>query len=290
MYNSKNISFFGTGGIFSNIVLNYLIDNKIDISFVVILIKKDSKLIPMNEVLCKKHKIEYIKIYETNTKELSNILIEKKIDLGVIASYSQILKPLILNSTKDGFINIHPSFLPCYRGANPIFWQIKDLKDEFGVTVHCVNEKIDDGKILNQAIISLKNVYTANKILEEIALKGAKLLNEIIKEYMKNGYLNQLDFKNITNLNHEGFYNKKPCDTDFEVDLFNTDPILLKKLALRLKKWGYAYFIYDTKKIYIDKIENIDLLKYRYEILDINKNKWKIMREKDGCTLIKKQN
>jgi methionyl-tRNA formyltransferase len=102
MYELKKIAFFGTGGVFSNIVLRYLIDRNIPISFVVILVKANSNLIPMNEVLCKKVGIEYIIIHETNTDFLLNNLTEKNIDLGIVASYSQILKPAIIHQRSEG--------------------------------------------------------------------------------------------------------------------------------------------------------------------------------------------
>jgi methionyl-tRNA formyltransferase len=258
MHELKKIAFLGTGGVFSNIVLKKLIDNNIKIALVIILIKENSNLKPLNEVLCNKIGIDYIKIYDSNTDFLLNNLIERKIDLGVVASYSQILKPFTIQATNDGFINVHPSFLPNYKGANPVFWQIKDLKDDFGVTVHRINDKIDEGEILAQAMMRLIHSNTATEIFCEIANKGSELLVELLESYNQNGKIKSLFSRKESEETEDGFYNPKPKDTDFEVSVLDINPDLLKKLVSRLKKWGDAYFIYKGTKLIIDSIESID--------------------------------
>ncbi len=56
----------------------------------------------------------------------------------------------LLNVPKYGFINFHFGILPKYKGADPIFWQFKNLEEEGGVTVHLMNEAIDEGPVLLQ--------------------------------------------------------------------------------------------------------------------------------------------
>ena len=67
---------------------------------------------------------------------------------------SQLLKECIFGLPKYGTINIHPSYLPEYRGANPDFWQYYNMEMNPGVTVHYVNEGEDTGDIIYQ-----KRVY-----------------------------------------------------------------------------------------------------------------------------------
>lgn len=287
MHESKKIAFFGTGGVFSNIVLKYLINRNIHISLVVILVKENSNLVPMNEMLCQKVGIDYIKIYETNTNFLLNTLTEKNIDLGIVASYSQILKSSTIQATKDGFINVHPSYLPHYRGANPIFWQIKDLNDEFGVSIHRIDEKIDNGEILVQKKMNLTDINSADRIVSDIATNGSELLVEVIELYNKSGKLKS--FIKEQKLTYDGFYNPKPKDKDFEVSVFEINPILLKKLVSRLKKWGDAYFVYEGTKIAIDKIESIDLNVKGNCIKYICENRWEINSRYGRCIAVTKK-
>ena len=93
----KNIAFFGTGGIFSNIVLQNLYSKNMPIRVVFILVKPHSNLQPLNQKFCIQNNIAYKIIKDTNTELVKNILLEHRIDLGVIASYSQILKDDVLN-------------------------------------------------------------------------------------------------------------------------------------------------------------------------------------------------
>ncbi len=287
MSSSKKIAFFGTGGIFSNIVLKHLIDSNILISVVIILVKRNSKLVPLNERLCQERNIEYIKIYDTNTNYLINQLQLRKISLGIVASYNQIFKANMLNALRDGFINVHPSILPFYKGANPIFWQIKDLNDEFGVTIHRINEKIDDGEILAQTKVNLSDTYDSDVIFNEIALAAAQLLIEVIKKYTCFNKLSAFTNEEIA-LSEKGFYNPKPVESDFEVFVLEINPFILNKLVMRLKKWGDAFFVYRESKILIDRIEDIDLASGKTDIEYIGPKRWHIISEHGSFTLIAK--
>ncbi len=289
MSSSKKIAFFGTGGIFSNVVLKYLIDNNIIISVVIILVKRNSKLEPLNERLCKQKNIDYIKIYDTNTDYLINQLQLRKISLGIVASYSQILKANTLNALKDGFINVHPSILPFYKGANPIFWQIKDLNDEFGVTIHKINEKIDDGEILAQTKVNLLDTYDSDIIFNQIALEAGRLLVEVIKKYTLLNKLSALTQETFQVLSKEGFYNPKPVESDLEVFVLEIEPFILNKLVMRLKKWGDAFFVYKGSKILIDRIEDFDLTMGEISIEYVGSKRWHIISEYGSFTLIAKE-
>lgn len=253
----KNIAFFGTGGIFSNIVLENLVKSNICIKLVFILIKPNSKLRPLNEDFCVQNNLKYIKIEETNTNFVKNVLLDNDIDLGVIASYSQILKDDILKATHDGFVNLHPSFLPYYKGANPLFWQIKDEKDEFGATVHVVNGGIDEGSILVRDKWMFKDIISGDEISKKIAYKGSQLLIQVLSNYIKNYKLISKVSISADELN-KGFYNPKPQEDDFMVDLTKASPEKLIKLMNRLKKWGDIFCIYDTQKLIITGVKKLN--------------------------------
>lgn len=279
MVKTKNIAFFGTGGIFSNIVLNNLINNHIQISIVVILVKPNSVLIPLNENVCKAKKIPYIIIHETNTDYVIDTLISFKIDLGIIASYNQILKPKLIHILRNGFINIHPSYLPFYRGANPIFWQIKNLDNEFGVTIHKITEKIDDGEILAREKFFLINESTGDEILERIANIGCELILKLINSYCKTGELIPLNVEKDRHNTEKGFYNPKPAADDFKVDILNISPKTLSKLVSRMKKWGDAYFDNEGEKLIIEAIEEINLEYKGSKLIKVDSNKVSVQSE-----------
>ena len=73
----------------------------------------------------------------------------KKIDvnLGVVVAYGQIISKDILALSKKGFINLHASILPLYRGASPIQRSIMNLEKETGISIMKINEKLDAGDV-----------------------------------------------------------------------------------------------------------------------------------------------
>ncbi|MBE7704412.1 MAG: methionyl-tRNA formyltransferase [Cyanobacteria bacterium SIG29] len=71
-------------------------------------------------------------------------------DLGVVASFNKKLPKELLQLTKDGFINLHPSKLPDYRGANPYSHVIINGEEESAITLHYMDENFDTGDIISQ--------------------------------------------------------------------------------------------------------------------------------------------
>ncbi len=69
-------------------------------------------------------------------KNLENWVKDKKPDVIVVYSMSQLLKEYIFSILKYGTIDLHPALLPSYRGPNPHFWMYHDGIKEGGVTVH----------------------------------------------------------------------------------------------------------------------------------------------------------
>lgn len=75
---------------------------------------------------------------------------EKKPDLIVVFSMSQLLKKSMFSIPRLGTINLHPSFLPEYRGPNPDVWQYINMEENPGATVHYIDEDEDTGDIIFQ--------------------------------------------------------------------------------------------------------------------------------------------
>jgi len=80
---------------------------------------------------------------------------DKKLDIIVVKSMSELLKRHIWSLPKYGTINIHSSLLPKYRGPNPIFWMYHDMDLQGGVTVHHIDDGEDTGDILEQEMFSI---------------------------------------------------------------------------------------------------------------------------------------
>lgn len=99
---------------------------------------------------CLARKIPYNFIWKKNAVAISSWLNFLRPDLIVVFSMSQLLRNEILKIPPLGVINLHPSILPSYRGANPDFWQYYDMEMHPGVTVHYLDSGEDTGDIIFQ--------------------------------------------------------------------------------------------------------------------------------------------
>lgn len=109
-----------------------------------------------------------------------------KPDLGIVAAYGQIIPKEILDIPKFGFLNVHPSLLPKYRGSSPIQSAILNGDKKTGVTIILMDEKMDHGGIIfNFKLLISNKKITYPELQKELAEKGAKLLSETIPKWLK---------------------------------------------------------------------------------------------------------
>ena len=85
----------------------------------------------------------------------------------------------ILNQCKHGCINFHFGKLPDYRGADPIFWQLKNQEATGGISVHIMNEKIDEGAILHFAELPIMPGETYGMHSIRLAILAAEIAGKL---------------------------------------------------------------------------------------------------------------
>jgi methionyl-tRNA formyltransferase len=98
-------------------------------------------------------------------------------ELGVVAAYGLILPKPILEAAGAGFINVHASLLPRWRGAAPIQRAILAGDEITGVTIMKMDEGLDTGPILLRESLDIRG-KNAGQVTEELADLGARLLIE----------------------------------------------------------------------------------------------------------------
>ena len=106
----------------------------------------------------------------------------KKIDadIAIVVAYGQIIPKEFLNLTKKGFINIHASLLPKWRGAAPIQRSIMSLDKETGISFMKIVEELDTGPVCNSYKMNLNNNLNASNLADELsALAANKILDNI---------------------------------------------------------------------------------------------------------------
>lgn len=110
------------------------------------------------------------------TPEFLSFLEAAAPDLGVVAAYGRILPKALLEVPRLGFINVHASLLPKYRGAAPIQWAIVRGERVTGVTIMQMNERMDEGDLLLQRETPIGPEETYGELQARLAELGAEAL------------------------------------------------------------------------------------------------------------------
>ena len=111
----------------------------------------------------------------------------KKIDpdLVIVVAYGQIIPKQFLDLSKKGFINIHASILPLWRGAAPIQRSIMNLDKKTGISIMKISEKLDSGPVCNIYKINLEKHLNARDVSEKLALLASKKILDNIDDILE---------------------------------------------------------------------------------------------------------
>ena len=118
-------------------------------------------------------------------------------DLVVVVAYGKIIPKNFLEIPKFGFINIHPSLLPKWRGAAPIQRAIMNQDKKIGISIMKIEEKLDSGPVLSSEEMELNQNSTYGEIEKKLSISGANLLLKTLKKLsvQKNEFKKQDDSK-----------------------------------------------------------------------------------------------
>jgi len=108
--------------------------------------------------------------------EAQDLLKQVAPDCIVIIAYGQIIPARLLDIPKFGWINLHASLLPKYRGAAPINWAIANGETQTGVTTMRIDAGMDTGGILLPQEVDIAPEETATELAESMAEAGAPLM------------------------------------------------------------------------------------------------------------------
>lgn len=115
-----------------------------------------------------------------NNPDVTAELADRDAEIGVVVAYGEILGPPLLRSVPRGFLNLHASLLPKYRGAAPINWAIMRGEEKTGVTVQRMVPEMDAGPMLEQRAIGIGRDETAGKLHDRLAEVGASAITDVV--------------------------------------------------------------------------------------------------------------
>ncbi len=126
--------------------------------------------------LCLKYHIPLLDTERINDPEFIRCL--RLLDLDVIISVAapQIFKNELIQLPKLGCINIHSGLLPAFRGMMPCFWALFKGEKRCGITIHYINDKIDEGPVILRETVPVESGESLHSLICKTKDKGADMM------------------------------------------------------------------------------------------------------------------
>jgi methionyl-tRNA formyltransferase len=118
-------------------------------------------------------------------QELGIVLDEVRPTVGVVVAYGRLLKPDVLGIPYRGFVNVHFSLLPRWRGAAPVERAILAGDDTTGVSLMSLDEGLDTGPVLARVETPIGPHETGGSLTARLAHLGAALVDDVLPAYLR---------------------------------------------------------------------------------------------------------
>ena len=162
-------------------------------------------------------------------------------DIGIVVAYGKLIPKEILNLSKYGFINIHASLLPKYRGAAPIQRSLINQDKETGISFMKIIEKLDSGPVCKKYKIAINKNENYNSLLARLSSLGEDNVIEIIEQIIEN------KIKFFEQNEHEASYAKKIEKSDGKIN-WNESAELIQAKVNALNPNPGGWFIFDNER------------------------------------------
>lgn len=181
------IVFLGSGA-FAVPTLRWLTESEHEVALVVTQPARPSgrgrrtTLTPVG-VLADELGLERLEAEDVNAPQIARKLLELELRIGLVIAFGQKLGTKLLGLLPGGFINLHASLLPKYRGAAPINRAIVCGEQRTGCTVFRLTERMDAGPILSARCIGIKPEETAGELHDRLAAIGVDAMQAAVELY-----------------------------------------------------------------------------------------------------------
>ena len=183
-----------------------------------------------------------------NNREEYEYLKKLNADIAIVVAYGQIIPKEILSLTKKGFINIHASLLPKWRGAAPIQRSIMNLDKQTGISIMKIDVKLDAGPVCNCYKLNIMNNDNAEIISDKLSALAAEKILGNIDEILED----KLEFKEQAH--EEATYAHKIEKSEGKIDWNNSAESIIGKINGLYPNPG-AWFIYNGERYKVLKAE-----------------------------------
>ena len=113
---------------------------------------------------------------------------EKKVDVVCLAGYMRLISPYFVSSFRNRILNIHPSLLPAFPGLEAQRQALEHGAKFSGCTVHFVDENLDAGPIILQAVVTIDDGDTEQSLSEKILREEHRIYSEAVRIVLEGRY------------------------------------------------------------------------------------------------------
>lgn len=117
-----------------------------------------------------------------NQQDFFDLISDLKLDVAITAAYGKILPQALLDIPKHGFLNVHASLLPKYRGAAPIQWALIEGEQETGISIMQTEAGLDTGPVRFVKKMEISEKDTALSLFASLSTLGAMALEEALEK------------------------------------------------------------------------------------------------------------
>lgn len=158
-----------------------------------------------------------------------------KADVGVLASYGEIIRKDVIDIFPHGILVIHPSLLPKYRGASPVPATIIAGDSISGVTIFKMDEKVDHGPTISQFKEDVLPTDTGETLRNRLFERSAEVLTELLEPYIQN------KIKPKAQKDSGATYTKIVTREDGRIDLNEKTPEKAERFIRAMQPWPGAW-------------------------------------------------
>lgn len=116
--------------------------------------------------------------------DLQEVLSSGTFEFGLVVAFGRILTPEMISTTQLGFLNVHFSLLPRWRGPAPVERAIAAGDERTGVTLMMIDEGLDTGPVLGEIVTPIGSTETGGSLTARLAFLGAMLVDDTVPELL----------------------------------------------------------------------------------------------------------
>lgn len=141
---------------------------------------------PPVKIAAEAHGITVMQPSSLKPPEITEALKAFNAEVFVVVAYGKFITPEILAIPPKGCVNVHPSFLPEYRGPSPMQWAIMHGDDQTGISIMLLDNGMDTGPLLATESLTVDGEETLTTLSKKVQTRGVPLMLETLNRYLNN--------------------------------------------------------------------------------------------------------